>query len=270
MLEFPRDCQTEYLFHYTSIDTLINHILPTRQIRLSSFATVNDPKEYKTFILQPWRRDPKNHTETYSFLESEIWPEFKKRLKVMCLVAEPQKSSEELLNYNNRGFVNSPLWHHYADKGEGVCLVFNKAYLIKTFKERFPLKSYHSPVAYKAIAANQQMTLDWAQMDMDAIESIGIEEYVDMHIMNFHKPMFFNKAPEWAYESEYRFIVTSENKFEYLDIKGCLEGIVFGPRANLNDKKRALAIPDRRGFGNPMYKLDFRNCSPKIIYDWKE
>ncbi|OHU86485.1 MULTISPECIES: hypothetical protein [Pseudoalteromonas] len=62
----------------------------------------------------------------------------------------------------------------------------------------------------------------------------------------------------------------SENEFEYLDIKDCLKGIVFGPRANFKNKGRALEIPDRRGFGNPMYKLDFRNCSPKIDYDWKE
>ncbi|WP_158683779.1 DUF2971 domain-containing protein [Pseudoalteromonas sp. T1lg22] len=268
MFEFPRDSQNEYLFHYTSVDTLVDHILPKRQLLLSSFSKVNDPKEYKDFILQPCRRDADRHTETFSQLQNTIWPEFKRRLKVACFVSEQQKDSEELLNYSGRGFVNSPLWHHYASKGEGVCLVFNKSILLKAFEEQFPSKSYHGEIEYRAIPANKQTTLPWAQMNMDMIENIGLKEYVDWHIAENHKSMFFNKSPEWGYEKEYRLVVTSDKEGIFLNIDKCLAGLVFGPNANLRDRRRVLEIPDRRGFGSPMYKLNYKNCSPIIDHEW--
>jgi hypothetical protein len=34
-----------YLFHYTTIEAFLGHILPTRRLRFSPFSEVNDPRE---------------------------------------------------------------------------------------------------------------------------------------------------------------------------------------------------------------------------------
>jgi len=37
----------EYLYHYTSLETALEYILPSEKIRLSSFDKCNNPLEYK-------------------------------------------------------------------------------------------------------------------------------------------------------------------------------------------------------------------------------
>jgi hypothetical protein len=42
-----RDTPGEWLYHYTTLETALVHILPTLRLRLGPFSKMRDPREYK-------------------------------------------------------------------------------------------------------------------------------------------------------------------------------------------------------------------------------
>lgn len=55
------------LFHYTSLDTFMNHILPSKQLKLGKIIDSRDPYEYRAFKARLFE-DDKLH-EDIGFLD---------------------------------------------------------------------------------------------------------------------------------------------------------------------------------------------------------
>ena len=86
-----------------------------------------------------------------------------------------------------KGYEISAMWGHYAEKGKGVCLVFDKKKLIKILPDGL----HHNKVDYQ-IDFKGDITIDSNNLS----ESIG---------QNMNK-FFFTKSKDWEYEQEYRVV----------------------------------------------------------------
>ena len=65
--------------------------------------------------------------------------------------------------------------------------------------------------------------------DQREIDRIGQKKYLQKHIVDNYKSLFFLKKKDWETEEEWRFVYYSESEEEvYIDFKDSLLGIIFG------------------------------------------
>lgn len=166
---------------------------------------------------------------------------------------------------------NSVMWGNYADKHQGVCLVYDlplegesgSVELVATHSKR-TIHAEAAPIVYKedAIARNFFTTLGHLDRDrvtawLDGKDSIVLRCYDRLDIwqahywQDFHKK-FFTKMPAWAYENEYRLLVDDtffadkeEQCFKYPP--HALKEIIFGKETAVADKVRILKIAKHAG-----------------------
>ena len=122
--------------------------------------------------------------------------------------------NKELSNYQSisltldkpsrRGFKIDPLWGHYAQGGNGVCLVFDKDKLSQAVIEQFGEKATIAPIDYLLEFSNAIFT------EGDSQEAV--EKYIKDNV----KDIFFTKALDWEYEQELRVLIKGYDKDEKL------------------------------------------------------
>lgn len=102
------------------------------------------------------------------------------------------------------GFAIPSMWGHYADKGKGVCLVFDKAKLLK----KIPDKCHKSNICYSPY------------YNSDIVVEQNAEKSFNSHIYD----LFFTKTLDWEHEQEYRILTKNDVS---IDIEGCVIAIVM-------------------------------------------
>ncbi len=93
-----------------------------------------------------------------------------------------------------RGFEIDSLWGYYAEKGNGVCLVFDKNELIKCFNDK---DGFHKDEKIK-YRNNSNGTF--------FLKSTTPED-IAKEIKRKHKKIFFTKSKDWGIEQEYRLLI---------------------------------------------------------------
>lgn len=167
---------------------------------------------------------------------------------------------------------HSVMWANYADKHQGVCLVYELPLegetgtlaLASTHSQRI-INAYAAPIVYKeeAIARNFFETLGrfdrtkvtaWLDGQESTVLSCydRLEAWQTQYWQDFYKK-FFTKMPAWAYENEYRLLLDDtvfdgqeEQCFQYPSL--ALKGIIFGKETNIADKVRILKTAKYAGF----------------------
>jgi hypothetical protein len=219
-----------YVYHYTTWEVLVAHILPTGLLRLGPFHGTSDPYEFKhwhtisTGVADGTPID-RSHKATY-----DLW-DLKDRSNLIAFARDDESGWQN--DIYRRGFSRTPMWAHYAEKFLGVCLVFEKAPFIDAVRAEFSDSSdrvYDGPVTYKL----PPKTHDAYTINMNRVAAIGVEDFILEHVDRFEKELFFSKQEDWAYEREYRVVVICSNPGElFLDIKSLLRGVVLGERCPL-------------------------------------
>lgn len=102
------------LFHYTSLENAIS-ILSTKILLFSSFDKQNDVNESSRPIF-------------CRSLKDEVIDAFEHELKSYAQISLTCESTPQNCNLR-RGFDIAPMWGHYAEGGNGVCIVLNKKFL---------------------------------------------------------------------------------------------------------------------------------------------
>src|SRR4051812_18455487 len=107
------------LFHYTSLDTAVRHILATGQIRMNPFSRMRDPREYQRWLPTGagYGLDPTDFDRHMAEGTGRL-NELKDRFKLLAMTMD---DPEDPTVYG-RGFARSRLWETYGDRGRGVCL----------------------------------------------------------------------------------------------------------------------------------------------------
>ena len=194
---------TEKLYHYTSFENALK-ILATGRLKFSQLSNLNDINEaYRTdYIDETDSQIPSSDLESsYSYLEKGIITKALQKFRQISLSMDIG---------NKLGFAISPMWGHYAQKGQGVCLVFDKNKLISKLKpNEYGTVKYEEGVDGSIIIPVNNIN--------DCVN------YLDTH----RQEIFFTKSLDWSYEQEFRIVkLFKRNTDEYLDIKGALQTII--------------------------------------------
>ena len=134
-----------------------------------------------------------------------------------CSGCEIDEAEAEILKYHQRiftiddgripGFAIPALWGHYADKGMGMCLVFDKLKLTS----RLNGKAWsHGEIKYDSV------------YDSSIIIEGNPKEYIEKNIQN----VFFTKSSDWSYEREYRLLCRADVIPVEIDIAHAIVAVI--------------------------------------------
>lgn len=197
--------QIDKLYHYTKLDSAIRIIL-SHQLKFGRLGDMNDVNEAYKRISYAHRSNVRTE---------DVLNELKRYRQISLTVDDS----------SYQGFDISAMWGHYAEKGKGVCLVFDKRKLLKCLSS-----DMHScKVNYK------RKFKGYIHINS---ENIG------KSLERKRKGFFFTKSSDWKYEQEYRIItkVDSDTNDLFLDFKDSLIAVILqyadscGDYVSVNDK----------------------------------
>lgn len=190
------------LYHYTKFDTAIK-ILESHSLKFGKLCNMNDIHENDKLSFFDLSGNPIQYFSS-DILET-IDHEMAKYRQISLTIDDEEQ--------NKLGFDLHQMWGLYADKGQGVCLVFDKDILCSKLDGivRHGTVSYDKIVESFYIANHNNCQI--IQHDMQSQVEI----------------LFFHKRKEWEHEQEYRLIKYCPNlkKEEYLDYGDALKFIIL-------------------------------------------
>lgn len=207
-------CNKEKLYHYTSLNSGLL-ILLSRTLRMSRPSKMNDINE--------------SYRPTYASgcENEEVENEMKKYFQ----------NSFTLDDWRVPGFAIPAMWGHYADKGRGMCLVFDKRKLLSRMKS----SGYcQGKVCYRR--------------NYDS--SIKVKKDPQQFIKNNINKVFFTKSKDWAYEREYRVVCRSEKHAVEQDISGCIIAVIVYCFDDMTSGDKVVSSPTYKDLVNRIKRMN--------------
>ena len=254
-----------YVYHYTSTRVLLDHILPTNQLKAGRYINTNDPKESKSWSFNIGTNQERD-LKVYSLelLSEEMTNGMKNRTNVICFSADRTLTGNHIKDIHNRGFCRTRMWAQYADNHKGVCLIFNRNKIHRSVLATFPnYPIYWGTVTYvnRGIIPNLQ-TSPYV-INIDYLEDKGKDEYLKAHIHTHHKRLFFEKAEDWRDEVEYRWVILgNEEKHMFVDFQDALSGVLFGASCSEEDIRSVVELCKEQGRTPWFEQLIWKGCAP--------
>lgn len=224
----------KYVYHYTKLETALEHILPSMTIRLGLLEKVNDPKESKPWSFQIHEGISQNETLKHLDLHLEASSLAKSKTLVLCCSADdPELNLGKGDYWFRRGFGHLRMWAQYADNSRGVCLVLDRELLHEAIRTEVGDEGlYHGRVAYRNRIGPIKGESDLAYpfiLQYAEIEKKGFKAAVDEHVHRFYEYIFLLKGSDWRDETEYRWVFRGEtNEPRFVDINGALRAVIIG------------------------------------------
>lgn len=213
--------KTEKLYHFTSFDTA-KIILESNRLRFGRLNNMNDIHENDKIVFHDENGGSVNerNSDILDVFYDEIY-----KYRQISFTADNMVGDKV-------GFDLHQMWGMYADKGEGVCLVFDK----DEMEKNCDMTNIHKErVKYDKILESSVVSLS---QKTDAIPS---------EVKNNVHKIFFHKRIEWEHEQEYRLIKKCQNttKEEYLLLGQSLRFIILSSKLhNIDDVRYFNNIRD--------------------------
>ena len=239
---------TEKLYHFTSFDTALK-IIESNRLRFGRLNNMNDIHEADKIMFidengQPFDKFP---SELLDALHDEIY-----RYRQISLTADDPEGGK-------KGFDLHQMWGLYADKGEGVCLVFDKCELEKNYDMKNIQKQR---VIYNNTEELESFVISLSQKPED----------IPAEIKNNILKIFFHKRKEWEHEQEYRLLKRCPNttKEEYLLLGHSLRFIILSSKLRNIDEvgyfKNIEVIEEKMKKVEEARKMGKAGAVPVLIY----
>ena len=200
--------QTEKLYHFTSFDTAMK-IIESNRLKFGRLNNMNDIHENDKIVFVDAKGQPidKFPSDVLDALHDEI---YKYRQISLSIDSKDEKK---------QGFDLHQMWGLYADKGEGVCLVFDKKELEKNFEK---VNIHRKRVNYRKTKKLESFFIS------DSQKTEEVQAEIKKHVSH----IFFHKRKEWEHEQEYRLLkrcplVTRE---EYLLLGHALKFVILSSK----------------------------------------
>lgn len=256
----------EYLYHYTSASTLAL-ILDSGTLRLGPYSQTRDPRENKEWL------SSFSATEAED-LDPETWDMFsasrsldaaiRQRAKLACLTLDrPTSSMPE--SGAARGYGRPRMWEQYADNHRGAVLIFHREALDHAVDHTL---GQHVLFRGRVVYGDDEWHVDRAMRFrvQDTRTPEALVHAAEAVIKSNGIELFFGKNIDWATESEYRYVVVSDEPAEFVSIKDSLAGIVVGTDfpsqegSVLRYRLERLGLPDVK-----LARLIWRNGRPMAV-----
>ena len=161
----------KHVFHFTKFESALR-IIASKSLKFGRFENMNDIAEAKR--------------DVYGMISADI---------INAELSKYQSISLTLDDPSPRGFKIDPLWGHYAQGGNGVCLVFDKDRLSQKVKEQFGTNATIAPIHYSSEFSNAIFTKGDSQE--------AVRQYIEDNL----EDIFFTKSLDWEYEHELRILI---------------------------------------------------------------
>lgn len=186
--ELSLEEKKQRLYHYTSFENFVKIWLKQR-LKFGKVTNMNDMFEYN-YSAQCHSINNTKLLDTYL--------EYKKEYKQISLTMD--------FDSYNMGCMSQSMWGLYALKGNGVCIEFDYAKLMKHVKPH---------MLHDAIEYNEPLP------DSPTITSEAAVNLETFFIAN-QKDLLFTKDKSWSKENEYRIVSRHD---DWLDIDGAITAI---------------------------------------------
>lgn len=239
---------------------------------MNTLAGVNDPRENKQWEMSPLL--PVDESRSYK--EYDDWSqvtsdEIKANSKVLCFsVDRPEASSKwPPQAHLDRGFAKPAMWHHYADRHHGVCLMFDRARLHDALAAQLTgnflncgrVKYSDDGILPKAGAS--PFSPDFLRVTSHE----HLRGLIQRHGAKWQDALFFTKLRDWRNEDEFRWVLSDTHPSpRYVSFGDALVAIVVG---------EASAFPQRWftpfcvKYSAELATLRWRNGFP-VLNDWTQ
>jgi hypothetical protein len=223
-----------FVYHYTSSNTLTEKILPSMTLRMGSFQQLNDPREAKTWPFKFYSRAPTGNRLFAATLFDQATKNITERTLVLCCTRDdPQLDKDTLDSATRSGFGHPRMWAQYADRHQGVCLVFDMQLLHETITDEFGGEDlFWGPVQYLNTPARLNSHLPRGGYDLLYLEDYveyGLAKVMETHIRLFNRELFFTKHLDWRDEWEYRWVLRrNDSSPVFIPIRSCLRAVILG------------------------------------------
>jgi hypothetical protein len=201
----------------------------------NTFLNVNDPRESQcwNFVVNLNLAQSPNFDEVSERVSNDL----KNNIKIVCFSKDRKEAvhkwqPEALLD---RGFARPSMWHHYADKHKGVCLMFDRDKLDITFKQQInEERLIASNVRYSDEGILCTFGNNPFYIDLNKVNSQNhYYEILTNHLSKWTYPLFFTKLKDWNNEEEYRWIYFDNNpKPIFLKFNDALKAIIIGEKVS--------------------------------------
>ena len=205
----------EKIYHFTSLETALL-ILENKSLRFGRLNNMNDMHEFDKLVFVDSNGAKLNTIP--SDICDKIQEDIYKYRQISFTVDD--KSTGKL------GFDLHQMWGLYANKGEGVCLVFDKKELVKNFDDDI----IQDRVSYDE---NVESFYVYCSGDPNKITDVILED---------NYKLFFHKRKEWEHEQEYRLLKKClvSTREEYLNFGSALKFIILTSKWQDVDNVRYL------------------------------
>ena len=231
MVEENRD-PTGLVFHYTTKEFALEHILHKRLLKMGEYSKTKDPKESKAW--SDFTFDLSRNSDRWSdALDArEEIRRVQNCTRILCLTLDSEGDPYQA-TVEKRGFGLSRMWAQYAGGHTGVCLGFDASLLGQAIKETvpFPRDLLQDQVRY-SILSEENPREKVAAFDIDVIRAkeLGHSEAMREHVKTHAKNFFFKKAQDWRDEREYRWVYCAkpDDSEILVPIEESLKQVVLG------------------------------------------
>lgn len=256
----PSVSTDKYLYHYTKLETALEHIFPNRQLRLGLFSLTNDPRESKTWFFS-LTNPPLDDINELLSINLAFSQGLRMGCKLLCLSMDEPEKPETI--YEGRGYHRPRMWAQYADNHRGVCFVFNKELLIRTAQQELFGKGtlYAGAVTYdKHIGFDSEAFSVRYQQYL----SLGVTNLVQKMIDRHYRTYYMKKHIDWQQEHEYRFVLRGSGETpEFISIQDSIEAVILGPDFPESYKPLIRQFCDTLNIYHG--EMRWRNGSPDIV-----
>ena len=226
------------LFHYTTLNIALEHILIEKKLKVSYLREGNDPIEYRERLFPGtcWGLDGQDGIEIFAEgvkAANKILGQCK-RIS-FCASKKPKLLLKDNLLEEDKyasscGWDRLRMWSQYGDNHKGICLVFSQEGIKKDLQElknKSKIKDYI--VGYMEYKQDTMMLLP--TLMINRIQQEGSDEYAEDFILQNREKLFFQKFMDYRDENEFRIIINDpHNELNFLDIAKSIRGVIVGDK----------------------------------------
>lgn len=220
------------VFHYTKLSTALEHILPSGLIAFGKLKNSNDLHErnvwnVSTTVRGGSEKDARDALKAGMSHMSKI----REGTRTFCTIKDTEVKDRVNGKHFGRGYMNFPLWWHYAEKNRGVCLAFDKIKLEEAVKKTVDLHKVElvgfNNIEYDLAAIDILKLTNPPSTEADSTSAI---RNIEDHNRSNRKAFYFTKDSSWSNENEFRLVVfcNDANAEFKVDLSDFIVGIILG------------------------------------------
>jgi hypothetical protein len=257
----------DFFYHYTTREAAFGHILPDRQLRLSPYARMRDPMEAKAPLLGAAYSVDDDPTMKNAMQEVWIdaWSKIVARrnhTKLLSLTVDAAGYTGATEAFG-RGWSRARMWEQYAERHQGVCLLFRRDAFhdvaLGQLRQRSP-QSCAGEVRY-----TQSGILEEDAYMMVVHRGSNADELAREHLRTHIDAFFFRKLQDRESEHEYRFVEPSgDENYSFVHVGDTLAAAIVG--AEFPAWQVPAAIEACRAAGADAFQLEWDTLNTPIPF----